>query len=146
MQSWIQVFPEGRQIAHYLKKSGFGKSCKFIPKNWLFIPPVSSVFISKLRLTGTNSIQSEMFSTSCSFSGKFGKIVSFRPFLGGLAPLPTENPGSTPELFHFLFTKMSGCYIGKINLYMQQIVSSFVLDLIVKAVIVAGAACSSLLI
>ena len=38
------------------------------------------------------------------------------------------------------------CYIGEINLYMLQIVSSFVLDLIVKAVIVAGAACSSLLI
>ena len=36
------------------------------------------------------------------------------------------------------------CYIGKINQYMLQIACSFVLDLIVKAVIAAGAACSSL--
>ena len=36
------------------------------------------------------------------------------------------------------------CYIGKIDQYMLQITYSFVLDLIVKAVIAAGAACSSL--
>ena len=36
------------------------------------------------------------------------------------------------------------CYIGKIDQYMLQIAYSFVLDLIVKAVIAAGAACSSL--
>ena len=47
------------------------------------------------------------------------------------------------ELIYF---EGRACYIGEINLYMHQIVSSFVLDLIVEAVIVAGAACSSLLI
>ena len=36
------------------------------------------------------------------------------------------------------------CYIGKINWYMYNMISSFVLDLIVKAVVAAGAACSSL--
>ena len=36
------------------------------------------------------------------------------------------------------------CYIGKINQYMLQMACSFVLYLIVKAVSVAGAACSSL--
>ena len=46
------------------------------------------------------------------------------------------------ELIYF---EGRACYIGEINLYMHQIVSSFALDLIVKAVIVAGAACSSLL-
>ena len=45
------------------------------------------------------------------------------------------------ELIYF---EGRACYIGEINLYMHQIVSSFVLDLIVKAVVVAGAACSSL--
>ena len=47
------------------------------------------------------------------------------------------------ELIYF---EGRACLYGEINLYMHQIVSSFVLDLIVKAVIVAGAACSSLLI
>ena len=45
------------------------------------------------------------------------------------------------ELIYF---EGRACYIGKINLYMYQILSSFVLELIVKAAIVAGAACSSL--
>ena len=47
------------------------------------------------------------------------------------------------ELIYF---KGRACYIGKINSYMYQIFSSFVLDLIVKAVVIAGAACSSLYI
>ena len=47
------------------------------------------------------------------------------------------------ELIYF---EGRACYIGEINLYMHQMVSSFVVDLIVKAVIIAGAACSSLLI
>ena len=49
-------------------------------------------------------------------------------------------------LLKLIYFDGRACYIGKINLYMYKIVSSFVLDLIVKAVIVAGAACSSLLI
>ena len=47
------------------------------------------------------------------------------------------------ELIYF---EGRACYIGKIHIYMYMIVSSFVFDLIVKAVVVAGAACSSLLI
>ena len=31
------------------------------------------------------------------FFGKFGKIIGWHPLPGGLAPPPTENPGSAPE-------------------------------------------------
>ena len=47
-------------------------------------------------------------------------------------------------LLELIYFEGRACYIGEIHLYMHQIVSSFRLDLIVKAVIVAGAACSSL--
>ena len=47
------------------------------------------------------------------------------------------------ELIYF---EGRACYIGEINQYMHNMISSFVLDLIVKAVVDAGAACSSLLI
>ena len=43
-------------------------------------------------------LRSKMFSISCIFFGKFGKIIGRRPFPGGLAPPPTENPGSAPEV------------------------------------------------
>ena len=36
----------------------------------------------------------KMFSISCSFFGKFGKIIYWRPLPSGLAPLPMRNPGS----------------------------------------------------
>ena len=46
-------------------------------------------------------------------------------------------------LLELIYFDGGACYIGKINLYMYMTLSSFVSDLIVKAVIVAGAACSS---
>ena len=48
-------------------------------------------------------------------------------------------------LLKLIYFDRGACYIGKINLYMYMIISSFVFDLIVKAVTFAGAACSSLL-
>ena len=48
-------------------------------------------------------------------------------------------------LLGIIYFEGRACYIGKISLYMYRIPSSFVLYLIVKAVIVAGAGSSSLL-
>ena len=36
------------------------------------------------------------------FFRKFGKIIGWRPLPGGLAPPPTENPGSAPEFSYSL--------------------------------------------
>ena len=47
-------------------------------------------------------------------------------------------------LLELIYFEGRACYTREINLYMHQIVSSFMLDLIVKAVVVAGAVCSSL--
>ena len=46
---------------------------------------------------GRPPLQPKIFSISCSFSQKFGKIICWHP-LGGLAPPPMGNPGSAPEV------------------------------------------------
>ena len=45
---------------------------------------------------GTPPLQSNFFAISCSFFGTFWQNCRLAPPPGGLAPLPTGNPGSAP--------------------------------------------------
>ena len=55
---------------------------------------IETSWVADLR--GALPAPPKIFSFSCSFLGKFGKIVCWHPSPRGLAPPPTANPGTAP--------------------------------------------------